>query len=227
MPLPELILEKHSGSGISTLLALTQDLIRDALAALLTGSGKFRVVAACPDGVQAWQRLRECKPELAVIDLDLGGLEALELIGRIRDHGLPTRALVLTDRQDRKSVLEALRAGASGYVLRSGSSRYLFEALDHARRGGIYLSPVLDPEKVFGLLGGPEVADPLRLLSTREYQVFTLLVEGVRAKEIASRLDLSPKTVDSHRASLMRKLDIFDVAGLVKFAVKRNLTTHR
>ena len=91
--------------------------------------------------------------------------------------------------------------------------------------GGIYVSPQLELNKIFGPGQKSAPDDPLEMLSAREYQVFTLLVEGIRAKEIAARLELSPKTVDTYRASLMRKLDIHDVAGLVKFAIQKDLTS--
>ena len=91
--------------------------------------------------------------------------------------------------------------------------------------GGIYVSPEMELEKIFISQRKNEIGDPLETLSSREYQVFSLLIDGIRAKEIAARLDLSPKTVDTYRASLMRKLDIYDVAGLVKFAIQRDLTS--
>jgi DNA-binding NarL/FixJ family response regulator len=103
----------------------------------------------------------------------------------------------------------------------------LHEEFEQLHDGGIYVSPSLDLDRIFspGQKSAPE--DPLEALSAREYQVFCLLVEGTRAKEIAARLDLSPKTIDTYRASLMRKLDIHDVAGLVKFAIQRDLTSSR
>jgi DNA-binding NarL/FixJ family response regulator len=100
----------------------------------------------------------------------------------------------------------------------------LLEAFEQILDGAIYVSPQLELAKIFS--GGNKASpdDPLQALSAREYQVFTLLVDGIRAKEIAARLELSPKTVDTYRASLMRKLDIHDVAGLVKFAIRCDLT---
>ena len=98
------------------------------------------------------------------------------------------------------------------------------DALTQFTQGGIYVSPQIEVMSLFGDNNGRnEAADPLDSLSSREFQVFTLLVEGVRAKEIAARLNLRPKTVDTYRSSLMRKLDIHDVAGLVKFAIRRDL----
>jgi two-component system invasion response regulator UvrY len=101
----------------------------------------------------------------------------------------------------------------------------MLEAFEQVLEGSIYVSPQLELSKIFSTNQKGTPDDPLELLSAREYQVFSLLIEGVRAKEIAARLELSPKTIDTYRASLMRKLDIHDVAGLVKFAINRDLTS--
>jgi DNA-binding NarL/FixJ family response regulator len=122
-------------------------------------------------------------------------------------------------------VVEALRAGVNAFVLKSAPLSQLMDAFEQILDGGIYVSPQLELNKIFNATGKTPPEDPLETLSAREYQVFTLLVEGIRAKEIAARLELSPKTVDTYRASLMRKLDIHDVAGLVKFAIQRDLTS--
>jgi DNA-binding NarL/FixJ family response regulator len=103
----------------------------------------------------------------------------------------------------------------------------MLDAFGQIVEGGVYVSPEIELDKVFGGGQKPVPDDPLQTLSAREHQVFSLLCEGVRAKEIAARLALSPKTVDTYRASLMRKLDIHDVAGLVKFAIQRDLTSSR
>jgi len=130
---------------------------------------------------------------------------------------------MLSIRKDPKTVVEALRAGVDAFVLKSGPAGQLLEAFEQILDGGIYVSPSLESDEIFnaGQKSIPE--DLLEALSAREYQVFFLLVEGTRAKEIAARLDLSPKTVDSYRANLMRKLDIPHLAGLVKFSVERDL----
>lgn len=167
------------------------------------------------------------RPDIAVLDLNLPDLFTLEVVRRIRDAGLTTKLVVLSTRRDRKTVVEALRCGVSAFLLKSAPSHELLEAFSQILEGGIYVSPELELNKIFCPGQKPSADDPLQSLSAREYQVFSLLCEGVRAKEIAARLSLSPKTVDTYRASLMRKLDIHDVAGLVKFAIQRDLTSSR
>lgn len=171
------------------------------------------------------QQLELLRPDIALLDLELTDLVALEVIKRAAAAQIPTRCAVFSSRKDRKTVMDALRLGASGYLLKSATRLQLSDALRHLSEGGIYVSPQIElASLVYEGSNGRRGADPIDSLSSREYQVFCLLVDGVRAKEIAARLALSPKTVDTYRASLMRKLEIHDVAGLVKFALQRNLT---
>jgi len=200
-------------------------LVREGIAALCEAAGEWRVVGQCQDGAAALDLVLAIRPDVAVLDLNLPKLFTLEVMRKLRQSASPSKLVILSVRRDRKTVLEVLRAGASAYVLKSGPSRHLLEAFRQIRDGGIYVSPLLEVDKIFGPRPKTAAADPIELLSAREYQVFVMLIEGVRPKEIAARLDLSPKTVDTYRASLMRKLDIHDVAGLVKFAITRNLTT--
>ncbi|MCX6623586.1 MAG: response regulator transcription factor, partial [Acidobacteria bacterium] len=188
-------------------------------------SGEFEVVPRCQDGLEAWQKIELLKPPLAVLDLALPRLFAGEILRRCRSAALPTRCVIVAPRSDRKAVVEALRSGAQAYVLKTDPGIYLIDALRQVRDGGVYVSPTLPIQSLFIPKTRQEAhADPFELLSSREHEVFTLLVAGYRAKEIAATLDLSPKTVDTYRSNLMRKLDIRDVASLVKFAIERNLT---
>ena len=199
-------------------------LVREGFAALCESSGPYEVVFQCADGEAAVEAVVSRNPDLALLDLDLPRLFVLQVIHRIRTSEASTRIVVLGRRKDRKTVVEVLRSGASAYVLKSGPAEHLVQAFRQVSEGGVYVSPQLDLERILlpQKRSGPD--DPMEALSPREYQVFTLIVEGIRAKEIAARLNLSPKTVDTYRASLMRKLDIHDIAGLVKFAIRRNLT---
>jgi DNA-binding NarL/FixJ family response regulator len=199
-------------------------LVREALAALCEASGAYEVVAQCEDGAAAVAAIETHKPDLALLDLNLPRLFTLEAVRKLRESAAGTKMVVMSVRRDRKTVLEVLRSGAGAYVLKSGPKAHLLEAFQRVIGGSVYVSPQVEIEKVFVAKHKRESDDPLETLSAREYQVFTLLIEGTRAKEIATRLDLSPKTVDTYRASLMRKLDIHDVAGLVKFAIARKLT---
>jgi DNA-binding NarL/FixJ family response regulator len=196
-------------------------LVREGLAALCNSIPGFNVVSQVGTAAAALAEIERLRPAIALLDLGLSDLAATEVIRRVHEQSLPTRCAVLSDRRDRKTVLEILRAGACGCILTNSTYEQMREALLQIAQGSIYVSPQVE---VMSLLAENNQlrADPVESLSSREFQVYSLLVEGIRPKEIAARLSLSPKTVDTYRASLMRKLDIHDVAGLVKFAVKRD-----
>lgn len=198
-------------------------LVREGLVCLCEAAPECTVIAQCGNGSDAFRLINELQPELAVLDLNLGEMYSLEVVRRLRETVCPTKFLILALRRDRKTAVECIRAGATGYLLKSGPLEQLYHAIQQCLTGAVYISPLVDMDHPGG--GDQELGDPLESLSAREHQVFSLLIEGVRAKEIASRLELSPKTVDTYRASLMRKLDIHDVAGLVKFAIHRQLTS--
>lgn len=200
----------------SVLLADDLTLVREGLAALCSATLNYKVVGQFSEGVAALRAIESTQPDLAVLDLNLVDLFTLEIVKRVRAAGLKTKILVLSTRRDRKTVVEALRCGVSGFLLKSAPSSQMIEAFEQVLDGSVYVSPQLELSKIFTSNPKNSPDDPIDALSAREYQVFSFLVEGVRAKEIAARLELSPKTVDTYRASLMRKLDIHDVAGLVK-----------
>ncbi len=212
------------GGTITIVIADQLALVRDGLAAICEASLPCRIVGRCDNGVAARDLIASAQPDVALLDLDLPGMFALEVIRFLCDSGVRTRHLVLTTVAERETVLEALRSGAQGFLLKSGPARQLIDGIRQVMEGGVYVSPGLSLGHIFVPSHRSSSADRLDLLSAREHQVFSLLVDGVRPKEIANRLALSPKTVDTYRASLMRKLDIHDIAGLVKYAIQRNLT---
>jgi len=209
---------------VSIVVADELTLFREGIASLCE-SWSLQVLAQCADGSRALEAIQALSPDVAILDLRLPQLDTLEVVRRVRQLDLPTRLLVLTTREDRKTVMDVLRSGAHGILLKSGPARHLRDAVSLVMGGGVFVSPDLEPQRLFGTQHDPPPDDPLEALSTREHQVLRMLVEGFRAKEIAGRLELSAKTVDTYRASLMRKLDIHDLAGLVKFAIQRKLTT--
>jgi len=211
----------------SILLAHPLTLVREGLAALCQAQPQYCVVDQCSDGATAIRLIEASRPDIAVLDLNLPDLFTLEIVRRLRLAQAQTRIVVLSARKDRKTVVEALRSGVNAFLLKSGPANQFIEAFEQTLDGGIYISPSLDLDKIFSPRQTTAEQDPFAALSPREFQVFTLLVEGTRAKEIGGRLGLSPKTIDTYRVNLMRKLGIHDVAGLVKFAIQRDLISHR
>ncbi len=203
-------------------------LFRDALVSLCESTGRYKAAGAASTGEEAWGLIQRVRPKVAIVSLTLPGFHPFELAKRLSESpGLrleaPTRCILLSRTGDRKNVLEALRSGAQGYLQKTDTRQQLFDCLDHVLEGGVYVSPSIDLRTLFNPSLSVQGDDPLTRLSSREYQVFSMLVDGIRPKEIAARLELSPKTVDTYRASLMKKLDIHDVPALVKFAIRRRL----
>lgn len=203
-------------------------LFRDGLVKLCEAAGRYSVLAATASGEEAWKLVETLHPDLVLIDLQVPLLHSLEIAKKLAEplsgpRRFSTRCLILATRTDRKTVLEVLKAGAQAYLLKSASGAQLLDCMDQVMEGGIYVSAGVDVQSLFSPDARSAGDDPLTRLSAREYQVFCLLVEGVRAKEIAARLQLSPKTVDTYRSNLMKKLDIHDVPGLVRFAIQRQI----
>jgi DNA-binding NarL/FixJ family response regulator len=210
---------------ISIVLADDHSIVREGLAAFCDARPELHIAGQCSDGMAAVEMIRSVVPDFAIIDLHMPKLHGLEVIRKVREANCPCKLVVLSISRDEKMVLEALRAGANGYLLKDGPARHLLDAINYIQDGGVYISPLLRREY---LLEAPRKApseDPLASLSRREYEVFSFLVDGMRPKDIAKLLDISPKTVDTYRSNIMRKLGIHDLVGLVKFAINRNLTS--
>lgn len=210
---------------ISIVLADDHSIVREGLAAFCDARPELHIAGQCSDGMAAVDMIRSVVPDFAIIDLHMPKLHGLEVIRKVREANCPCKLVVLSISRDEKMVLEALRAGANGYLLKDGPARHLLDAINYIQDGGVYISPLLRREY---LLEAPRKApseDPLASLSRREYEVFSFLVDGMRPKDIAKLLDISPKTVDTYRSNIMRKLGIHDLVGLVKFAINRNLTS--
>jgi len=207
----------------TVLLADDQAIVREGFAALCSGAG-MRVIGECADGAAAFEAINALQPDFAILDLHMPLMTGVDVVRRLRTSGCATKLLILSISREENCVLEALRAGADAYLLKDGPFRHLLDAVSYIRDGGVYVSPLL---RGAGIFAKPERAaeDPLAALSPREMEVFSYLVSGLRAKDIADRLEISPKTVDTYRASLMRKLNVHDLVGLVKFAIERNLTS--
>ena len=208
----------------TVVLADDHHIVREGFAALCQANG-MRVLGQCSEGLAALEMILSLKPDFAILDLNMPGMTGVEVIRHLRAKGSTTKLLILSISRDEKIVVDCLRAGADGYLPKDGPVRHLLDAISFVRDGGQYVSPLL---RGAGLFSKPERSvsdDPTAALSRREIEVFTYLVKGMRAKDIAELLLISPKTVDTYRASLMRKLSVHDIVGLVKFAVERNLTS--
>ncbi len=208
---------------ITVVIADDHAIVREGVAALCNASAELKVIGQCSDGEEALELIRTLKPDFAILDLHMPKLTGLEVVRRLHENGCRTRLMILSISREADSVGEALRAGADAYLLKDGPSRHLLDAIRFIQDGGVYVSPLLGGAAMFAGRSQPGVQDPLACLSDREYEVFSHLVNGVRPKDIARMLEISPKTVDTYRASLMRKLNVRDLVELVKFAIEKNL----
>jgi len=211
-------------AATTVVLADDHAIVREGIAALCTSHG-MSVLGQVADGGAAVEMIEELKPDFAILDLHMPRVTGVEAIRRLRTAGSTVKLMILSISREDGTVMEALRAGADAYLLKDGPGRHLLDAISFVRDGGVYVSPMLRGAGLFTKAGQSHPEDALAGLSPRELEVFSYLVNGLRAKDIADLLEISPKTVDTYRASLMRKLNVHDLVGLVKFAIERNLTT--
>lgn len=192
----------------------------EGMKTLLHNEG-YDVVGQATDGHQAVKLARSKDPHIAILDISMPKLNGLDAAQKIRKQAPKTRVIVLTMHRENAYVAEALRAGASGYVLKSQAAQDILVAIRFVAAGKVYLSPgvsqlVVDAcdDKVSA------VDDPL---SVREREVLQLIAEGRKTKQVADILGISVKTAESHRSRIMKKLDIHETAGLVRYAIRNRL----
>jgi DNA-binding NarL/FixJ family response regulator len=204
-------------TAITVLIADDHLVVRDGLRALLERDG-LEVVGQVSDGQEAVRLARDLGPDIAVLDFAMPLLNGLNAAREIAQASPRTRTILLTMHTDGHYVLEALRAGVKGYVVKTQAAADLLRAIQDVARGRVYLSPAISQTVVEAYLTKRELPpDPL---TPREREVLQLVAEGKTTKEIAHLLGISVKTADSHRTRLMQKLEIHDTAGLVRHAVR-------
>ena len=202
------------------LLADDHVIVRQGFRVLLEREG-LEVVAEAANGHEAVRLAGELLPDVAVLDFAMPLLNGLDAAKEIRRCSPRTRTILLTVHSEDHYVLEALQAGVHGYVVKTQAAADLVQAIREIRGNAIYLSPTISRAVVEAYFD--KATPPGDVLSSRERQVLQLVAEGKTTKEIAGVLGVSIKTADSHRARIMRKLDIHDTAGLVRFAIRRGL----
>lgn len=211
---------------IHVVIAEDHLLVRAGIRALLERSGDIHVLAEASNGQEAVEYTRELKPDVLVMDIMMPRLNGIQAAGQIRDLKLPTRILLLSMYSDAGFVHQALQQGVRGYILKSSVSDELLRAVHAVAAGETYLSSVISEIVVENVIKpGPafRTGNPLDGLSPREKEVLQLIAEEHTSAEIAQLLFVSEKTVEKHRASLMEKLSVRNLAGLVRMAVQYHL----
>lgn len=209
---------------IHVVLAEDHALVRAGFRALLAAIPGVTVVAEAGDGREALSVIAAHLPDIAVLDITMPGLNGIQVIAQLRLEHPHVRVIVLSMHDNEEYVRQALRAGAAGYLLKDSSPMELELAVRAVAQGGSYLSPTVSRYVVSDYLrrasDGDEMSDGL---TSRQREVLQLIAEGKSNQAMAASLNLSIKTIETHRAQLMGRLDIHDVAGLVRYAVRSGL----
>jgi DNA-binding NarL/FixJ family response regulator len=206
--------------SLRVLVAEDHQLVSDGLVALLRAAG-HEIVGRASDGQTAVRLAETLHPDIAILDASmplLNGIDASRAIQRVRPD---TKAIIVTVHDEDEYVLNAFRAGVRGYVLKKQAAADLLQAIKEVQAGSVYVSPGMSRALVDAVRTNTEMRSDL--LTGREREVLQLVAEGKTSKEIASVLDVSVKTAETHRANIMNKLDIHETAGLVRYAIRHGM----
>jgi len=209
---------------IRVLIADDHTLVRESLVGLLQGDGDVQVVAQAADGLETVEKAIATRPDVVVTDISMPRLNGIEVVRRLREALPETRVLVLTMHQEDEYVLQAVRVGAAGYMVKDCAASELLAAVRSLHAGRGYFGPQA-AKALAEQLQHPErdLGDPYGQLTAREREVFHLLAEGLTTKEIARQLGISTKTAENHRARVLAKLGVRNTAELVRYALRKGL----
>jgi two-component system, NarL family, response regulator NreC len=208
--------------SVRILLVDDHSIVRDGLRAVLTSEANFRVIGETGDGLQVLSLLDELQPDVLVLDLMLPGLGGLAIARQARAKYSHIRIVILSMHDNVAYVAEAMEIGVLAYVLKQSASTELVQAIQAVLAGQHYLSPLISLQAVedFQRMKRDQAPSRYEFLSTRERQILHLVTEGLNNQEISQRLGISPRTVESHRANLMSKLNVGNTAELVRYALE-------
>ena len=211
---------------VRIVLAEDHTILREGLRALLTADPNFEIIGEAADGREAVRFVEKQMPDLILMDLSMPRMTGMDAIREIKKRYPQTKIIALTVHKTEEYLRTTLQAGADGYVLKDATHDELMMAIQSVLKGKTYLSPGVSGKVIEGYLEGKEGQMPLStlgLLSQREREVLKLIAEGYKNKEIATDLCISLKTVEKHRANLMKKLDLHNAAALTAYAIEQGL----
>jgi DNA-binding NarL/FixJ family response regulator len=211
--------------ALTILLADDHQIVRQGLRAILKAEADFQLAGEASDGLETLRLVERLQPDVMVLDLMMPGLNGMEVARQVSRRSPRTRVVILSMHSTEAYVVEALRAGASAYVLKESSAEELVRAIREVAAGRRYFSPPISEQALGTYLqkmeGSP--VDPYDTLTAREREVLQLTAEGLSGNEIAKRLFISSRTVETHRANLMRKLAVRNQKELIRYAMQRGI----
>ncbi len=208
----------------TAIIADDHDIVRRGLRGILESEGTYRIIAEASDGLTAAQLVDKHKPNVLILDLNMPRLHGIEVLRQTRSTSPQTRVIVLSMHNDEPYVIEALRAGAMAYILKGSESAEIAHALKEVLAGRRFLSATLSEWAINALVAKPvDESDPVQSLTPRERVVLQLAAEGSSNAEIGEKLFISPRTAETHRTNLLRKLGMQSQTDLVRFAIRKGL----
>jgi DNA-binding NarL/FixJ family response regulator len=207
---------------IRILVADDHGIIRDGLKQIIAFNQDMQVVGEADNGDEVLKQLRAIPCDLLLMDMSMPGKNGIALIQQVKASHPKLAVLVLSMHQESQYAVQAIRAGASGYITKSMASQQLIDGIRKVARGGSFISAAV-AEKLVQQIHKPEDELPHARLTSREFQIFQMLVEGRSVNEIADNLSLSNKTISTHKANIQQKMEIETTAGLVHYAMKHGL----
>jgi RNA polymerase sigma factor (sigma-70 family) len=206
---------------VRILVADDHPIVRDGLKAIISDVSKYLVIGEASDGAEVCDKVLELKPDIVIMDIVMPRMDGILATEYIRRSSPKTKVIILSVHKDREYALRAFRAGAEGYVLKELVSGVLLTAISSVISGKRYACPAIAEHMIDEYMQKAVVDDPFDSLSLRQKEVLKLVIEGKTNTEIAEILCVSLSTVKTHRNSLMKKLDVHDVASLTKLAIKK------
>ncbi len=208
---------------VTVLLIDDHPVVRTGYCRLLESIADIHVVAEADDGKTGCLLYQEHKPDVVILDLNMAGIDGLETIRRIKAKDPDARILVFSMHSHETMVQRALKTGATGYITKQCGANQLIEAIRRVRRGKVYIDSELAPKMAGNRTLNDVDKDPLGILTQREFQLFKMMAEGSSSSQIAKTISISPKTVGVHHTNIMKKLNLQNIAQLVRLAINCNV----